>query len=124
MQKILSILLIFIVTALPMLSASASLNTCQHSMPESATIDVQTSSHATMDMGTMEDCCHSPAVSCDHGSACDCDNSQAGYTVIASSQDTFVDQPLQLHKQVILDLFVSKVSESLYRPPITRLTKV
>ena len=124
MQKILSILLTFIMTALPMLSVSASPNTCQHSMPEPTITVVQTNSHAAMDMSTMKDCCHSAGVSCDNGSACDCDNVQAGYSVVASSQDTFVDQPLQLHKQVILDLFVSKVSESLYRPPITRLTKV
>jgi hypothetical protein len=124
MQEILSVLLILIMTALPMLSVSASVNTCQHSVPESTISDVQTNSYTAMDMDTMEDCCHSPAVSCDHGSACDCDNVQAGYSVVASAQDTFVDQPLQLHKQVILDLFVSKVSESLYRPPITPLTKV
>ena len=116
MQKILSVLLIFIMTALPMLSVSASSNTCQHSLSESTFSEVQTISQAAMNMDTMEDCCHGPSVTCDHGIACDCDNSQAGYTVVASSQNTFVDQPLQLHKQVILDLFVSKISESLYRP--------
>ena len=124
MQKILSVFLIFIMLALPMLSVSASLNTCQHSFPESTTSRVQTISHTVIDMDTMEDCYHSPSVNCDHGIACDCDNGQAGYSVVASLQDTLVAHQLQLHKQVLSDLFVSKISESLYRPPITGLTKV
>jgi hypothetical protein len=128
MQKILSILLIFIMAALPMLSVSASMTCCQHTPSQPSTFatdnqqDLQAISVVEMEMSDMLDCCATSNVSGDHNNACDCNDGQAGNSLVTSTQSTFVDHSTPFNKQVILDLFVSKSSESLYRPPILRLT--
>jgi len=116
MQKILCLFLVFIMTTLPMLSVSASVNTCQQSHPQSS-ISIQ----QTMDMSATHDCCTSPDINCQHGDLCDCDIEQVAYSIVGSFHNNFTDYQKLSHKEVISDLFISKISESLYRPPITIL---
>lgn len=118
MQKILSIFLILIMTTLPMLSVSASSDSCQNPAPQSSASMQQV---MDMEQGNTHECCTGPSVSCDHGNLCDCDIGQAAYSILSSFQSTFVGYQKSTHKDVIPDLFISKNSESLYRPPITIL---
>ncbi len=104
-------------TTLPMLSVSASINLCQHSAPQSSSPTMQM--EETADMSSMHDCCNSLNASCDHGSSCD--GGQAVYSLLASAQSSFSDYQQSSHLEVIPDLFLSKNSESLYRPPIAIL---
>jgi hypothetical protein len=119
MQKLISLLLITILTIFPILSASASVNYCQHDASQST---IQTSAVEktiqSMDMSSAHDCCAGVSL-CDHG-ACDCDNGQAAYSFSSTTQVSVVSS-LPQYKEIISNFFISKNSDSLYRPPISLL---
>lgn len=113
MQKIFSLFLIVLMTTLPVLSASASLEFCQNSHPDSLNnvmmMEQMTDSSAT------HDCCLGLDASCD------CDNGQTVSSVLSTLENTISGHQLVSHNAIIPSLFTSKIAESLYRPPITIL---
>ncbi len=126
MQKFLSFLIIFILSVLPVVNASASVPSCENMMPESLSLSNSQSMHAelmaNMDnastMASMHDCCETQKLVCDHSNTCDCDNSQVNYSAIPTiqiEQSQYLESSKPLY---VSTLFLSKFPDSLYRPPI------
>jgi len=130
-QKVISILLIMLMSVLPMLTASASLFQCQHtsslvgssivgtSLDHSSVMsDTQTSAStavSTAIMSDMHDCCE------EVNSQCDCDNGQVGSSLVNTITNVLPTHKTSTFKLSIQPLLYSKVADSLYRPPITIL---
>ena len=123
MQKFLSHFIIFIISVLPIVNASASLPSCENMMPESvsnSTIQSMNADSMTgMDMASMHDCCETQKLVCDHTNACDCENSQVNYTSVPALKIQHPQAVDRLKPQHLSSLFISKLSDSLYRPPIS-----
>jgi len=127
-QKVMSILLIMLMSVLPMLSASASIFQCQHSsslgkssVEKHDMSNMQISGSSTLAstmMGDLHDCCE------EANGQCDCDNGQVGSSLINTVASVVPTYNSSLFKQAIQPLLVSKIPDSLYRPPInTSLNK-
>ena len=123
MQKFLSLFIIFIISVLPIVNASASLPSCENMMPESvsnSTIQSMNADSMTgMDMASMHDCCETQKLVCDHTNACDCDSSQVNYSAVPAIQIEQAQYFGGSKPHYISSLFLSKPSDSLYRPPIS-----
>lgn len=120
MQKILSLLLIMIMSTLPLLSVSAFANSCQNI--DSHSPHSLSNSEQAVDMSEMhEECCNDCDISCQHGGLCNCDSGQAAYSISILEQNNFLNYQLFPRRIVISDSFVSINYQSLYRPPITVL---
>lgn len=119
MQKLLSLFIVFIISVLPIVDASASLPSCEHMMPETMSTSTHSMNADSMsNMDSMHDCCETQNLLCDHAIACDCDNSQVNYSAVPTIQ---IEQAQYLGSSKPLyvpTFFLSKVSDSLYRPPI------
>ncbi len=128
MQKLLTLLIVFIISVLPIVNASASLSSCEHMMNESISMSqpMNAESMADMDhdskMSSMHDCCETHKAVCGHANTCDCDNSQVNYSAVPSIQILNFQYIGSFKPRYISSLFHSKPSDSLYRPPIDILT--
>ncbi len=74
--------------------------------------------NSSVNMASMHDCCETQKLVCDHTNACDCENSQVNYSAVPAIQ---IEQPQYTggsKLRYISSLFLSKPSDSLYRPPI------
>lgn len=129
MQKFLSFLIVFIISVFPIVNASVSLSSMEHMVDESMSMQhsMSTEAMAEMDhddhskMSSMHDCCETHEVICDHATACDCDNSQVNYSAVPSIQIVNSQYLGSFKPRYISPLFHSKISDFLYRPPITTL---
>jgi len=120
-QKVMSILLIMLMSVLPMLSTSASFFQCQHTSNmgkttlEKAEINNMQISEPATSMNGTHDCCE------EANGQCDCDNGQLGSSLINTVSSVVPTYNSSLFKQAIQPLLISKIADSLYRPPITLL---
>lgn len=124
-QKVISILLIMLMSVLPMLSASASLFQCQH-MSNQGSTSTTTSLTSTMSgkitetmtktiTGDLHDCCEEANLQCD------CDNGHASFSLVNAFASEIQSHSISTFKPVIQPLLISKIVDSLYRPPISIL---
>lgn len=107
-------------TALPVLSASASMLACQHSMSSqqmSMDLPVADVSNQQADMDMPD--CHKP-LNCNDIS-CDCDNGQTSYTTLATLPSTLFKFQKDSYKPLFQALHLISIPDSLYRPPIAHL---
>ena len=130
MQKLLTLFVTFILSVIPIVNASASLPSCDnvmpktlsmpepHSMNDVTTVDTDTSTNDSVNMASMHDCCNTPNQNCDHVSACDCENSQVNYTSVPVLKVQHPHAVYRLKPDYLSSQFLSKPTDSLYRPPI------
>ena len=96
-----------------MLSVSASVQLCHN--PTTDSVKSMAIMEQMADTSDMHDCCVTLEDSCD------CDNGQTASTVLSTIDNSFSDYLLSSLNSVIPSLFISKLAESPYRPPITTL---
>lgn len=129
MQKLLSFLIMFILSVFPIVNAAAAPSSCEHMMDESLSmtqpiVDETIADAIETDNTTMlliDGCCEIGKVICDHNNACDCDNSQVNYSTLPPLQ-IVNSQYLESYKpHYSYPQFHSNISDSLYRPPINIL---
>ena len=120
MQKTLSVVLIFIIMALPMLSVSASVSSCHHTNQQT-TDSTQAFQQHTIDMSMTDENCMSSDIKCKHSDICSCDNGQAAYSPITSIRNTVADYRSFLQQETFSNFFLSNTPDSPYRPPIAIL---
>ncbi len=136
-NRIISLLMIFIMAALPvmsmMLSSKALASIHSHHS------DAHVHSHMTQmsqmshkcckQMGkqtlhnAMSDCCkHCCTQNCAHGDSCQCDSAQTGFTLINATLTNPLSLPARsIFQRKALPLKIANTIDLLYRPPITIL---
>lgn len=123
MQKFVTLIIAFILSVFPIVNVSASPHSCGNMMPMTATMSdsiyTDTVTPSDGDMASMHDCCENAPQICDHSNACDCENSQVNYTSVPALKIQHPQAVDRLKPQYLSSLFISKLSDSLYRPPIS-----
>lgn len=128
MQKLFTLFIAIILSALPIVNASASLPSCHNTMPDSLSMS-ESHSHSMIgetsvdtdnasSMTSMHDCCETQDMLCDHANGCDCEKPQVNYSAIPMLQIEHLQYFGDFKPPYISPHFHSKPSDSLYRPPI------
>ena len=134
MQKFVILFIAFILSVFPIVNASALQYVCGDMMPVTKAMTTampelksdlvsephSMSNHAamSMDMSSTHDCCETPNQTCDHASACDCENSQVNYSTVPKLDTENLHYLSAFQAVYVFPSFHSKSPDSLYRPPI------
>lgn len=121
-KKIISYLIVMILMTSPLLSISASVYQCNHSSilsssktSSSSTEKLANSQKINAQNTSMHDCCE------ETDAQCHCDDGKLSSSLLNTFSILLLKHLTPPFKQILQPSFISRVADSVYRPPITIL---